>query len=765
MTRKMHLLSLLAATTVAATLCAAGTTAFAASVEEPLAPGGNVMALASASDSAKITLEVTEADNYLLAVEPWIPDVSEAGTLVATVDDGNDETKDAVTKTLVQNAYMFGAFTADFDLSPATTRLVITTGSATEIELSVTLYPTVETTPLPVDAANPAVLEQYTEYTYSYTPAEGGYYTMHWGTNTTGAEFTVAEKARPDYLTGTTVQDDSYPLYFVEGQEVYFSVMYTGGNESTTADVSFRFDTWTVPHIVYEERVYVPITPVGDTLARRIIPFAEDMTPDTYLLRLNTEPVYPEGTVITAHMVNSDGTVVDVAPTSQFNNLYQVTLTANTTGVYFTSTFNEVFVGSVVADITPSETVEFTEGEAAEVTLKRNEALTCFLMGVTESGTYDIALADLPAESHVSVYDAYGTIVPEGETSGMFAVVLAYPTEYGYEGETTKDAAITFLNNSEETITFRALITKSEVNYNVTLGTATTLQAPAHSSVVYYVPGITGEDYLAEFAKSGDAADGNALVYDYFDRYEPLVFADKPQAIYSFGNITLEEGRTLTYAFVVVNNSDTDNTFTFTFTEANTLLVGEDFDNRIQVNGNSSKDYYIGGITTGRYLIRLTGLPYNADFTVTYNNQVVASDDMVNGYIVVNSLPGQVYAIAKLTVTNNGAASVEFSAKVTQAADGTMFLGRAQTVTLGNDDTSETYNIALEARVSYTATITGTLPEGVSVYAIVNGTYINFVNGTANILLDMDATSIEFTYFYNGTISFSFNVTITEVAE
>ncbi len=753
-------LSITMASALAAALCAVGTTASAATAQETLSPGENVLVEASVAAPAEIALQNTTTYNYLLAVEPWTPDVSEALPFEVSVDGG------AATE-LVPNSYMFGAYTAELALTEDSKNLTITTTSEETIELSVTLYAPVETTALPEDADNPAVLERWVDYTFNYKhTGDDGYYAMHWVTNTTGAEFNIMVKDRAEYEMGTTVQEETYPLYFVKNKTYYFTVTFTGVENSqiNEADIYFSFDTWTAANIEINQSVYAPITPETEGVEYKVIPFGDTIVkPDTYLLRLNTEPVYPEGTVITAHIVNAAGAVIDTA-TSDTNSLFEVTLTEAATGVYFTSTYSERFVGAVVADITPSQTVEFIVGEEAEVTLKANEALVCLLMNVPATGTYNIVLTDLPTPSPVRVYDAYDTIVPAGETSGTFAVVMEYPNEYGYPGETTKDAAITFQNNSAEKITFYATITKNTDNFDVELGKATTLSAPAHSSVVYYVPGITGEDYLAEFAKSGDAADGNAIVYDYFNRYEPLVFANKPQAIYSFGNITLEEGRTLTYAFVVVNNSDTDNEFTFTFTKVNTILVGEDAVNNITVNGTTSADYYIGGITTGRYLIRLNVLTYNADFTVTYNDQVVVSSGKLNGYLVVNSFPGQVEAIARLTVTNNGAQPVEFNATVTQAVDGTMVLGRAQTVTLGNDDTSETYNIALAAEVSYTAKIEGTIPEDVTVYAIVNGTYVEFVEGTANILLDMDASSIEFTYFYDGTINFTFTVTITESA-
>lgn len=745
----------LAATALA---ISANTTAFAATSEQPLSPdnGYEVSVGLSAADPAYVGLERVPEGDYILAVTPWYPETVVNPQFVATLD--------GVTESLKINEYMYGAYIGDFKISETSTRFEITTALTQTTTISVALYEKITPEALPTDAEHPATLGLYDMYNYSYTfPGDSGYYTIN-PNPSVDTQLDVMLKQNPNDFYGETVYDANYPVYLVKDKLYYFGVTYFGSPEGDqTVDVHFTFKAWTPTPVTEDTAFYAPVTYATDetpATVKYLIPV--DLDADNYVLRImqGPEAVYTSNVLL--HLVDSENNETTVPV---INGGCNFTVTDTTRSIYFTSDSETTFVIGGLVSTAPSPSKEIPLGTETGVSLRAGESIECFVVNVTETGNYNITLSNIKSgdtaleTSPIMVSASYDTaVIAQGETSGMFPIVLGYPSG-DYPGQSTKDEVLYFTNNYTDTVTFDVKVVKSTDNYDVALDVATELTAQPESSVTYFVPHITsGGTYLMTLTDEA----GNIVIYDYLDRVEPFVDKVLPQNLYSFGNIIPGEGQTIdfTFAFVVVNNAATAESFTVRFEKVDSIFLGEE-ETLTVLSG--TYNYYLGKLETGKYQIKLSDIPEGALFTVSYNGVTIVSNSIDTGYFTVDVPAGQRDEISRISIRNINDEPVTFKITVTEVADGDMTLGTAQTVTLGYNDQSETYNINLKAG-TYTVTWEN-VPADTNIYVTINGNYVEQKDNTATFTVEADGiVAVQFTYFYYGadyTMSFSFTATIT----
>lgn len=733
----------LAATALA---ISANTTAFAATSPEPLSPDNNYSVSVDLSDidAAIVGLENVPAGGYVLVVTPLVTEPEAQPEFTASLGE--------VTKPLVFSEYFYDGYYADFEILEDSTEFEITTTLTELTTINVTLYEKVTTEALPTEG-NPATLETGTIYNYNFTIDESGYYAINHHSSAAG--FDIILKGHPNFFYGTDVSDSTYPVYLEKGTEYYLSVEYLGSfmGEAETASVYFSFDKWTPAAVAENARFYALVSHDGD------LNYANEFTlpAEKYALNIVLLPFEYYDAHITLHVVYSDGNETTATLEDQHCTFEVV---EGVQKIYLTSDSDASFVVQAVVSLAPSPSVNFTvDGTAQAVTLRANETITCYVANVTESGNYDIAIQDAEGNalesSPISVSTLYETVIAEGQNSGMFPIVLAYPNEY-YPGETSTNAPLSFTNNSAEAITFYVKVTKSAGDYYFTANTAKVITAQPESRVTYFVTGITSGTYRMKLTD----ASGNIVIFDYINRYESFVDRIMPENLYSFGDFTLEGGRTFTYAFIVENTATTEQTFTVEFSKVNSLVLGVE----TQVTVEGAQNYYIGSLLTGKYMITLSNLPEGASLVVRYNGTEIVASGATVGYFDVKVPEDKAAAIAMLTIINYNAGDVTFTATVTEAPDGDMTLGVPQTITMDYTDNSKTYNIALEAG-RYTLTLAD-VPADIEVYVYIDGAYMEFIDNVATFDIATAGTlPVEFVFLYTGegeyTGSFSFTATIT----
>lgn len=717
----------------------------------------------SSKNEINVALEGVTTGDYILYVLPYGDPEEEypAYTISAQLNGG------AITP-LEENPYMYGAYTAKFSISASVANsFKITTSSEKDLTVDISLYPVVTPQKLPVGAEH-ATLKLWEATTFSYESAYTGYYTISVDAPA-GADLDITLKHDPSDLTGTALAWGSYPINLVAGETYYFDVVYSGSaTGAETIDVTFSFAEWEKPTLALNALdIYIPVTP-SNTPVVNIDIDSSSLEAGNYVLALTLLPVSSEG--LTVQAIIDSNEPVDLDQENNFNAVIQ--LSSASKQLHLTSNWSEVFVVGVTLSYTPAEEVNIPLNTPTSITVRPNESITCYAKGITQDGNYNLVLSGYEAAtSKISVSNLYDdVIIANGETSGIFAVMLMYP-EPGYPGEQSKDEPLIFQNKGTSSVTVTATISAIEgTDYDITLGTAKQISVAPQGKSYYYVKGLASGSYLISLSVEGN----DIAVYNYFNTYSPLIARGADQGMYSFslvGPFENEDGTSYpgetsrTLCLVVQNSASSEKSCSITVTKVNSLELG--VNENITVMGTAN--YYIGNLTTGRYEVALSNIPAGAVLlNVLYNGDIIASRTDPTGVIEVDVPNGQATTIAMISITYVGA-SAPFNISITEIADGTMSLGVAQTVTLGYNDATETYNIQLEAG-KYTLSISGDIPSGVTVFVMVNGEYVLYGEYSGTFNLAEDATvAVVFSYSYyeehpvdETTISFSFEAIIAK---
>lgn len=738
-------------------------TAFAAS-SVTLSPdnefSANVTSFSSGNE-IDATLVGVETGEYILYVLPYGDPEEEYPpyTISAQLNGG-----DIIS--LEENPYMYGAYTAKFSISASVANsFKITTSSALSLRADIVLYPVVTPQKLPVGTEH-ATIELWGSATFSYESAYTGYYTISVNAPA-GAELSITLKHDPSDLTGTTIEWGTYPIYLEEGHTYYFYVVYGGSTtDEKSVDVTFSFASWTKSTLALNANViYVPVTPSGTNVVDIDIA-SSSLEAGEYILSLSLLPVSSEELNIQA--IIDSNKPVDLNSTNDFNA--KIELSSTSKQFHLVSNQSEVFVVGVTLSYTPAEAVDIHLNTPTSITVRPNESITCYVVNLTQDGNYQLTLSDISvAESTISVSDSFGdVIIAAGGEEGIFAVMLAYP-DTGYPGEQSKDEPLTFRNNGSASVTFKATVSAIDsTDYDITLGTAKQVSVAPQGKSYYYVKGLDSGSYLISLSVEGN----DIAVYNYFNTYSPLIARGADQGMYSFslvGPFENEDGTSYpgetsrTLCLVVQNYSSSEKSCSITVTKVDSLELGV----KKTITVSETANYYIGNLTTGKYHVSLT-LPEGGAIIVMLNEQYVVLTPETEGEFEVDVPEGQATAIVMLTIINAGEA-LPFDIEITEIADGTMSLGVAQTVTLGYNDATETYNIQLDAG-NYTLSISGDIPSGVTVFVMVNGEYVLYGEYSGTFNLAEDATvAVVFSYSYyeehpvdETTISFSFEATVAK---
>lgn len=677
---------------------------------------------------------VTANSRYMLAVDPWYG--SSEGTVYTAALNGG------TALTLESNENMYGSYINYFNLPATSGTFTITTTETSSTTINVSLYAEVVAEALP-DAEHKATMTAYETYTYKYSfTGTSGYYAFN--PNVTGlgkdqqAYFGIERKLDANYFVGEPVSVGE-PVWYDNGTDYYFSVQYLGGDLESPITAYFTIDAWTPGDIELGRNFYTLVVPSNsrDVYSHLLI----DMSGE-YLLNFSSLPEAAYGATITAY-VGEDEMPYTVDP---FGGT-RITIAAGDS-IFFTSTNLQTFAASAVINKAPSPSVNFTVGTSAKVDLKANETLECAILNVGETANYQITLSGLTG-SPVKVRTIYNDIVLNDNT-GMFPIVLAYPNEYGYPGEKTVDVAIIFENTTAEAVTFNAKIEKAAKSYTVKSGDEITIGMG--ESVTYFAE-LKGGSYLV----SATDTEGGITIADYFNSYPPMIQGGVTEGLTTFGVASSET--VLKYAFIVTNTGDKAITFAIDFTEVNSIALGE---NTITANDNTT--YYLGGVTTGSYKMTLSEIPEGATVTVKdQGGNVIVSNTQLSGVFAVETPKDRLYTLVSFTV--EAAAGTTFKLDIQSTVDGTMEVGKAQNVTLGVNDTEESYNIDLKQNVEYKVTLEGTIPADTTLYVLVNGIMVSFDNNVGTFTIGYEITEtpiISFSYFYSGIESVSdINITVT----
>lgn len=756
MTKKLHFATSVATSLLCATALTAGIFGLAAANRadaaeaDPMSPENYFSTTVDISEAQPATVPfegVTANSKYMLAVDPWYG--SSEGTVYTAALNGGEAL------TLESNENMYGSYINYFTLPATSGTFTITTTETSSTTINVSLYANVDAEALPVKDADKVSMAEYETFTFMYEfDLESGYYAFT--PNVTGlgkdqeAYFGIERKLDPNYFVGEPVSVGE-PVWYDNGTVYYFSVQYLGGDLGSPITAYFTFTPWTAGTITIGREFYTIVTN-EDTEDYVRHTFPTDMSEGEYLLNFSSLPEAAYGATITAFV--GKGEEVTPYDVDIFGGT-RITIAAGDS-IYFT-TDGQTFAAAAVISKAPSQSVDFTVGKKAEVKLQPNETLECTVVNVGETANYQITISDVTGapegiEYPVSVSNAYGTIVEAGKNSGMFPIVLAYPNEYGYEGETSTNATLNFTNTTGNDIAFFAEIVKADMSDYV-VGADSTIHSEAGSSVAYFFEAVGGT-YLV----TCDNITTGVQILDYFNRYAPIVYDNVKKGLTTFGVAT--SSTKLLYAFVVTNESTSNIDLSLNFTRVNSLALGEN-----TITANDNETYYIGDIVTGTYTMTLSDISEGATVTVKdQDDKVIVSNDQLTGEFKVVANEGQRYALIGFTIT--AAAGTTFKLNIQSTVDGTMKLDEPQKVTLGFDDEEESYNIALSADVEYTVTLED-VPEDITVFVFVNGTFVTLKDGVGTFTLNGEVPAnsvISFSYIYTGTDytrTFEFNVTVS----
>ena len=370
---------------------------------------------------------------------------------------------------------MFG-YVANVEIGAATKSLTVSTTNGDFISVDVYLNAVVTiNTPLPMKDA--ATFTQYEAQSFVYKADKTGYFTISANSTTENAEFSYELKTNPNNLVSSIIPDSNFPMYFVEGQNYYFTITYSGLTDTwdapATVDATFSLNKWQTPTVALNEMVYAPITVDGKTEAVNIT--GEVGT--TYIIGFTNAPFDVEHIYI-----HYAGEIITVDGMNGFNG--EITIEKDYDTIYFTTDYNAEFVAGVTLSYVPVDyDDEIKLNAAKEITLRAHETLQYFVYNLPE-GAYEVTLTD--GNGNVTVTDVYdNTLINRGANKGFFTVETY--------GEETGTGYLYFTNDSDSAITFSVTVTKGET---IALGEATDISlTAAENSKTYYVTGLTAGAY------------------------------------------------------------------------------------------------------------------------------------------------------------------------------------------------------------------------------------------------------------------------------
>lgn len=698
-----------------------------------------------AGQSSTITLKDVPAGNYIASAEIIDGALEKGATMSIQVDEGT-------VLPMTYNVNMYGAYTANIAIDENSKTLTLATTSEIELTINFNLYAETETTPLPTTTAD--YFTAFEARTYSYKATSTGYQSIVPTAYPSADDFYITFKTTANDFSGESVQGDNYPLYMESGKTYYFTVMYFGFDNG--ANIKFDVTAWEAPTLyVHSEIVYAPVSN-SNVIGAINYEVSEAGTYELALINV----AYWEAQ-ITVHYGDNKTEVLNGG------NSFTVNVDLGTTGeMYFTTTYDVSFaVGVALGNSAREYDDEIALDTNVEIELNAGESLV-YVVGRMNDGEFEgltngnYAVTLTGANGQVVIYDAnyYTPVVAYGESSGMFAVLLDYPNEWGYNGETSRQQPLLIENYGDTTVTFTIRVTAYAGNM-LTLGTATQITLAADANTTYFLEGLDSGSYVVMVG----GTHSNIVVYNMAERYTALVPMGAEEGMYSFTLVparhdpefpeTDYDGETSrTLGLLIQNVGYTSETFTITVVKVNSLEL--DTATEIALTANQGATYYIGNLVSGTYNVAIEN---GEGVTVVAKGATYS-----NGKLVVKASEGK-YALVALTFSSTTSKTITVT--VTETVDGTMNVGEAQKVELSYNDDTVSYEIYLTAG-NYEINLTDVEWTGFfeAYYMVaVNDNYIIFGDTYAYFEIFEDGYYVV-TFMYYDDYTVSFNATITEVA-
>lgn len=596
--------------------------------------------------SSTITLQDVPAGNYIASAEIIAGVYEESATISIQVDDGT-------ALPMAYNANMYGAYTASIAIGANSKTITLATTNEDVLSINFNLYAEVETTPLPMDEAE--TFTAWESRTYSYTATKTGYQSLVPDATPSAGDFGITFKATANDFSGEAVQGDNYPIYMVEGKTYFFTVMYFGFDGEGT--IKFAVEDWEAPTLyLNSEIVYAPVTNAGNIGAIKY----ELAEAGTYELTA-VSVIYWEA-VITVHYGDNQTTVLSN------ENGFTAKVSLSTAGeIYFTTTYSSSFATGFALTypareydnqiaLNTEKSIELKAGESLLYVVGRMNGEV--FEGLT-NGNYAVTLTG--ANGQIAIYDATDiSIVANGASTGMFAVLLDYPNMWGYDGETSREQSIVIENTGATEITFTIKVTEA-TGYDLTLGTAKQITLAAQANVTYFLEGLDSGSYVVMVG----GTHSNIVVYNLAERYAALVPMGANQGMYSFILVAEREGfageTSRTMGLLIENVGTTSETFEITVIKANSLEAYVETD--ITIGADDEVTYYMN-LVEGTYIITLSN---GETIEVEYNEETIVYAGEEFGYIAVSAAEEYGMVTIALTFINMSDETVTFSVYVEQA--------------------------------------------------------------------------------------------------
>lgn len=461
-------------------------------------------------------------------------------------------------------------------------------------------------------------------------------------------EYGIAVKTDPNYLNGTYISGNNYPIYASEGDSVlYFDVTVYSAYYFDADQMIYYLDNvsllftageWKADDstISTEEIAYVPVVPEDDTgYAVKV-----DVAAGSYLLTMVNVPYTDDPAESVSVNVLVNGALSDLKLTASNDYTVYLELTGEET-LSFTSTYGELFVGGVFL---AEENTVFELGVEKNITLGANESRVYYLETPAEG---DYLFSVVNGQNLVEVTGSQGLIVPAGAQYG--ALHVSAPAE----GEVAENVAVVFTNRSTEySVSFYVTVTKETIeNHDVAAPLAVTALG-AGETRAYFLSNFSEEveAYIVS-VENGDSMSVSLML-------GPTTVVESGSSV---GGIVL--GTDYEYGgnalLIVHNDGEATDSFNVSFSPANGVLI-PDVPQTVTLEGNGGAAYVLGSLSAGTYKITLTLADGSSQtLSVTLSDNFGLNEEMHNGA----PLDYPVYVDGENVVlffTNNDAVSVTF---------------------------------------------------------------------------------------------------------